>query len=163
MAAGNWKLAGAVEDCTVRSWDAAAGDDPDLSYGELLVVVELSLHLGEDGLGPTGPHHSWAAVSALVDQLKTIQGGSEYWTNLEERVFTRSWLPDDDACPSMPYLSVVLELPEGSFLFNEGSIVRDVFRINVIGWVPENTESHAETTAVEAALKLKDDIIKALM
>jgi len=110
-----------------------------------------------------GGHGSWRALDALVTRLKTIKGSPQFWTDVGNRVYTRAWNPDDDSCPKMPYLSVLLDLPEGRLDFDEGTVVRDAFRVTVAGYVAESSVSHAKATAVERALKLKDDIVKALL
>ena len=103
------------------------------------------------------------AFANVVNRVKGIQGsGSGHFTNLENRVYTRHWLPEQQKA-AFPY-SCVLVMPEPNApIHDEGNLIGDRFRVAVIVYLPETQTAEVTQSAVEAALKFKDDVFDVLL
>lgn len=104
---------------------------------------------------------SWEAHAALVDRLKTINGIG-YWHNLSGRVYTR--FVDPTSGQTFPYVCVPLDAEDGGdYPMVEPTVVQTSQSVTIVGFVPESSSAVRDSQAVEAALKLRDDILKAVM
>lgn len=103
------------------------------------------------------------AFRAIVDRIKTIQGStSGHFTNLEGRVYTRHWLPENNK-PAMPYVCIPMVTPAGAPDNDEGNLIRNVFEVTLIGYIPERSSADDETSTIEEQLGLLDDIFDVFM
>jgi len=113
---------------------------------------------------PGNLHTSYGAYRALVERIGTIQGSSSgHWTALGDRVYTRYFPPDEEQVGLLPYVCIPIDNPQGRMVWDEQRIVRDHWTVAIYGFVPDTASSLRNSNAAENALKLKDDILDALM
>jgi len=113
---------------------------------------------------PGNVHNSYVAYAALIERIKTIRGSSSgHWTNLGDRVYTRYFVPSEELVGLLPYVCIPIDRPDGRLVWDQGTIVRDHWNISIYAFVPDTSSSLRDGTAVENALKLKDDILDVML
>jgi len=107
----------------------------------------------------------YAAIVALQELLKTITGPPDYWTNLEERVYTKLWTPRDNVVPTnKPFLVMVrLDGNDDDSWNDGGGHLTHAFNIALIFFTPETSASQQDSQAMLDAAKLEADIYKVLL
>lgn len=100
------------------------------------------------------------AHATVIDVLKSINGVTGgYWTNLENRVWNRLWLPEDRKS-KMPYLCVVMSDDDLAYTANEGDLVLVEWTLKIFGYAPETTTSKINGDGVSNIANLHDDILR---
>jgi hypothetical protein len=106
---------------------------------------------------------TWDIITAFRDRLKEIQGpGAGYWLDLGSRVYTREITPDRGTTLPYALLTLTIEDPATFPRIEEGVVEREQI-LTVVVFVPETLAATTESTAMEYAAKIQDDITKALM
>lgn len=103
-----------------------------------------------------------AAITNLVAQLKLITGAPTYWMNLENRVYQRLILPEDQKS-AMPYVALAVASPVTYPEDHEGTVVMESWIVRIFGFVAENaSESEESPSGIVAICNLHDDIVRAI-
>lgn len=103
------------------------------------------------------------AFEALVARIKTIKGSSSgHFTNLNNRVYTRHWLPENSKS-DLPYVCMPIVAAAGQPDTDEGNLIRDIWDATIICYLPETSTEEPTTPTISAALNLKDDIYDVMM
>lgn len=106
--------------------------------------------------------HLHTAYADLVTQLLTINGAAGgYYHDLGSRVYCRLLTPHD-ASSAFPFLSVFVSTPP-RFSFTDASIVKATLTISIVGFINESVALDAANSATTPALKLIEDVTRALM
>ena len=110
------------------------------------------------------PNRSTDQANAnVIARLKLINGSTGgYWTNLENRVFNRLWLPEDRKAP-LPYACVVMADDDLAYEFNQGDLVYATWTLKVFGFAPETTTKRTDGDGPRNIARLHDDVLKALL
>lgn len=104
---------------------------------------------------------SWDAFSDLLTALKGIRGpGSGYWTDLGGRVFTRDLDPGSGT--EMPFGVLVMSSEDVEESDEDERYAWSVQTIAAAFWIPDDSSDPGESAAMEIALKLRDDVRKAV-
>jgi hypothetical protein len=100
---------------------------------------------------------AWLGV---ISALRDVSRENGYHTDVSA-VLPRTVLPGDVGAPEMPYLCVELN-DQGSYETPD-AYAKTKIRIPVIGFVAQRNDAAAETSGEVDALRLHDDIVRAVM
>ena len=105
----------------------------------------------------------YQAHAELITVLGGINGtGGGYWHNLGGRVYKRMVVPEEEGPIGLPYVCVPLEGDNPAVEHTEQGVILQ-WTEAISGFVAETSESDVDANSPDAALKLWDDIVRALL
>jgi hypothetical protein len=104
----------------------------------------------------------WAAIDGAITALRTITGSVDgYNTNLENRVYSRLFLPSETTGLKLPYVCFSLD-QEGERIEYEGLGFSSRWSMTGFGFFEDNPESNPmDSTGMISAALFRDDLIRA--
>jgi hypothetical protein len=104
----------------------------------------------------------YAAIEGAIEALSKLHGPSEFYTDLDGRIYTRLAYPDEDAELKLPYACVCLADDDARDNLDEDRTFDVSFTVSIFVFLPESPESATKSAALEAACNAENDLRKTL-